>query len=103
MFKVRRDDVVQVISGDDRGKKGKVLKILTKKNRAIVEGINLVKKHKRKTQNDQQGGVVSIETSISISNLSLVCKHCSSPSRAGFRIGKDKEKVRFCKKCNEVI
>ena len=103
MFKVRRDDLVQVISGDDRGKKGKVLKILTKKNRAIVEGINLVKKHKRKTQNDQQGGVVSIETSISISNLSLVCKHCSRPARAGFRIGKDKEKVRFCKKCNEVI
>lgn len=103
MFKIRRDDLVEVISGDDRGKKGKVLKILAGKNRAIVEGINLVKKHKRKTQTDQQGGVVSIESSIAISNLSLVCKHCSKSTRVGFKTGKDKEKARFCKNCNEVI
>jgi large subunit ribosomal protein L24 len=103
MFKIRRDDLVQVTSGDDQGKKGKVLKILVDKNRALVEGINLVKKHKRKTQQDQQGGVVSIESPISISNLSLICKHCSRPTRVGFRFSGDRQKLRFCKKCNEVI
>lgn len=104
MIKIRRGDTIQVIGGKDNGKKGKVLEILPQGKRAIVEGINLVKKHKRKTQNDQQGGIVSVETPINVSNLKLVCKSCNHPTRVGFTILKDStQKVRFCKSCKEVI
>jgi len=103
MYKIRRDDTVQVIQGEDTGKKGRVLKIFPEEKRALVEGINLVKKHKRKTQQDQQGGVVSIEKPITISKLKLFCKNCNHPTRVGFRILKDGTKSRFCKSCNEVI
>lgn len=103
MFKIRKGDTVQVSKGNDRGKKGKVLKMLLEKNRAIVEGINLVKKHRRKTRDDQQGGIVSIESSISISNLMLVCKNCNRPTRPAFSVLKDDVKVRTCKICKEAI
>lgn len=103
MFKIKRDDLVQVISGADKGKKGKVLKIFCKENRALVEGIKLAKKAKRKTQQDQTGGIASIETPISISSLLLVCKNCSRPTRVGFMKLKDGAKVRFCKACKEAI
>lgn len=103
MLKIKRGDIVQVTSGRDNGKKGKVLNLLDFNKRAIVESINLVKKHKRKTQQDQQGGVVSIETPISISSLILVCKHCARPARVGFMKLKDGTKTRFCKACKEAI
>lgn len=103
MFKIRQGDTVQVIKGKDIGKKGNVLAILPRENRALVEGINLVKKHKRQTQQDQQGGIVSIEAPISISNLALLCNHCHRPTRAGFMLLKDGTKSRFCKACKEAI
>lgn len=103
MYKIRLGDTVQVIKGNDRGKRGKVLKILPQEKRAIIEGINLVKKHKRKTQQDQPGGVVSIEAPISLSNLMLFCRHCSRPTRIGFSVLKNGEKTRICKVCKEVI
>jgi len=103
MFKIRLGDIVQVIRGDDRGKRGKVLKILPQEKRAIIEGINLVKKHKRRTQQDQPGGVVSIEAPVSLTNLMLFCKHCSHPTRIGFMVLKDGTKSRFCKSCKEIL
>jgi large subunit ribosomal protein L24 len=103
MQKIKRGDTVQVIKGDDRGKKGKILRIFSVEGRAIVEGINLVKKHKRKTQQDQQGGIVSVETPISISNLMIFCKHCGHPVRAGFIALKDGTKSRICRVCKEEI
>lgn len=103
MFKIKRGDTVQAVKGNDRGKKGKVLKILPKEQRAIVEGINLVKKHRRRTPQDQQGGIASIEAPVSLSNLMPFCKNCNRPTRVGFTILKDNTKSRFCKKCNEVI
>jgi len=103
MYKIKKDDTVEVIKGRDRGKKGKVLKIFTDTNRAIVEGINLVKKHKRKTREDQQGGIVSIEAKISIPNLMVFCKHCNRPVKIGFMLLKDGTKNRFCRSCKEVI
>ena len=103
MLKVRKGDIVQVIKGKDTGKKGKVLNIVTESKRALVEGINLVKKHKRQTRQDQQGGIVSIEAPISVSNLMLVCKSCQRPVRVGFSILKDNTKVRICKSCKEAI
>lgn len=103
MQKIKINDIVQAIKGKDKGKKGRVLKIFTRLNRGLVEGINLVKKHKRKTQADQQGGIISIESPIALSNLMLLCKNCNRPSRAGFKTLKDGEKSRYCKSCKEAI
>lgn len=103
MFKIKKDDTVGVIKGKDIGKKGKVLKILLDRNKAIVEGINLVKKHRRQTRQDQPGGIVSLEAPISISNLMFVCKHCNRPARVGFKVLTDGTKSRVCKACNEVV
>lgn len=103
MLKIKRGDTVQVIKGKDRGKKGKVLQILSQGKRAIVEGLNLVKKHKRRTQTDQQGGVVSIEMPISLPNIMLFCKQCNRPVRAGFSILKDGTKSRICRSCKETL
>lgn len=103
MYKIRRGDLVQVTKGKDEGKKGKVLKIFTASNRALVEGLNMLKKNRRRTQQDQQGGIVSIEAPICVANLMFLCKHCNKPTRVGFNILKDGTKSRICKACKEVI
>lgn len=103
MRKIKQGDTVVVLKGKDKGKKGKILKVLLQGERAIVEGLNMLKKHKRKTQQDQQGGIVSIEAPINISNLMLFCKNCSRGSRAGFILLKDGVKSRVCKRCKEPI
>jgi large subunit ribosomal protein L24 len=103
MYKLRKGDTVQVTKGKDSGKKGKIINVLDEGTRVLVEGINLVKKHKRQTRQDQQGGIVSIERPLSTANLMYVCKACSRAARIGFRIQNDKTKVRFCKSCNEAV
>ncbi|MBU0504283.1 MAG: 50S ribosomal protein L24 [Candidatus Omnitrophota bacterium] len=103
MLKIKKGDTVQAIKGKDKGKKGKVLNVLAKESRIIVEGINLAKKAMRKTQTNQQGGIVSIERPLHISNVMYFCKGCSRPSRVGFKLLEDKTKVRFCKNCSENI
>lgn len=99
MFKIRKGDLVEAIKGKDRGKRGKVLEILPKGSRAIVEGLNLVKKHKRRTREDEQGGIVSIEAAIGMGNLALFCKSCNRGVRVGLALLKDGTKARFCKIC----
>lgn len=103
MLKIRKGDLVEVIKGKDNGKKGKVLVVRPEERRAIVEGINLVKKHMRRRREDEQGGIVSIEAPISISNLALFCKSCNRGVRVGFLILKDGTKSRFCKVCKQAI
>ncbi len=103
MLKIKKGDAVQVISGDDKGKKGKVLRILISNRKAVVEGINLVKKHRRQTSQNQTGGIVSIEMPMSLSNLALLCKSCSRPAKVGFMVLKDGAKSRICKVCKEAI
>ncbi len=105
MQKIKKGDTVQVTKGKDAGKKGKVLEILRSRKglRAIVEGINLVKKHKRQTRQDQQGGIVSLEAPINLSNLMIFCKKCDRAVRVGFTLLKDQSKVRSCKSCKETI
>ncbi|MDD4907574.1 MAG: 50S ribosomal protein L24 [Candidatus Omnitrophica bacterium] len=103
MLKLRRSDTVYVTTGKDKGKKGKVLKLFAAEKRAIIEGVNLVKKHKRRTQQDQQGGVVAVESPLSISNLMVVCKHCGKPVRVGIKDLEDGTRSRYCKRCKEVI
>jgi large subunit ribosomal protein L24 len=103
MFKIKKGDTVEAIKGKDKGKKGKVLNVSLETGRALVEGMNLAKKHKRQTSQDQKGGIVSIEMPISISNIALVCKSCNHATRVGFTILKDGTKSRICKSCKEVI
>ena len=103
MQKIRKNDIIQVVTGKDKGKKGKVVQVLNSAGRALVEGINLAKKHKRQTRQDQQGGIVSIEMPIAIANIMLVCKHCDRPTRVGFSVLKDGTKSRVCKSCKEAI
>jgi len=103
MQKIRKSDIVQAIKGKDKGKKGKVINIVDDGRRAIVEGINLVKKHKRQTRQDQKGGIVSIEAPISVANIMVVCKRCDKPSRVGFSILSDGTKTRVCKVCKEAV
>lgn len=103
MYKIKKGDTVRAIKGRDKGKEGKVLSVLRSERRAIVEGLNLVKKHRRKTQQDQQGGVIAIEAPINLSNIMLVCKHCNRPVRAGISVLKDGTKSRICRRCKEAI
>jgi large subunit ribosomal protein L24 len=105
MKKIVKNDTVVVLSGNDRGKKGKVLKVFPAKNRIVVEGVNFIKKHSRPTQQLPQGGIVEKESSIQISNVQVICPKCSQPTRVGVRILEDKSKVRYCKRpdCGEMI
>ncbi len=103
MSKIRKGDTVQVTKGKDRGKKGKVIRFVVETNRVLVEGINLLKKHRRQTRQDQQGGVVSIESPIAVANLMVVCKACNRPTRVGYTKLADGTKSRFCKSCKEAI
>jgi large subunit ribosomal protein L24 len=103
MKKIRKNDMVYVLTGRDNGKTGKVFMISAKKDRALVEGVNYVKKHARKTKQDQQGGIVQKESSIHLSNLALFCKTCSKPAHVGINILADGTRSRYCKRCKEVI
>ena len=100
-FKIKTGDTVQVITGDYKGTEGKVLEVLTDKNKAIVEGVNVVKRHTKPSTKNPQGGIVEKEAPIQISNLSLLTKK-GETTRVGYKMEGDK-KVRFSKKSNEVI
>lgn len=101
-LKIKRGDTVKVVKGKDRGKIGKVKKVLIDKKRLIVEEVNIVKRHMRATGPDRPSGIVEMEAPISWSNVRLICPSCGEPTRVGFRF-EDGKKVRYCKKCNEVI
>ncbi len=103
MQKIKKGDIVQAIKGKDKGKNGKVLNVSLETGRALIEGINLAKKHKRQTSQDQKGGIISIEMPISVSNIALVCKSCNRAVKVGFAVMKDGIKSRICKVCKEVI
>ena len=99
---VKKGDTVFVLSGKDNGKKGKVLKTYPDDNRVLVEGVNMVKKHK-KAQQENQGGILNQEAPIHASNVMLICDRCKKMTRVGKKILDSGEKVRVCKKCKEVI
>jgi large subunit ribosomal protein L24 len=103
MKKVKKNDIVYVLAGRDSGKTGKVFRVFTKKDYALVEGINYVKKHARKSRQDQQGGIVQKESPIHLSNIALFCKTCSKPARVAINVLADGSKSRYCKRCKEVI
>ena len=98
-MQIKVDDTVEVITGDDRGQRGRVLSVDRSAGKLLVEGINQVFKHVRRSQRNPQGGRLSKEMPVPISNVLLVCPKCSAPSRLGVRYLKDGSKERYCKKC----
>lgn len=96
---IRIDDTVKVISGDYRGETGRVLKVLPENNKVVVEGVNSVFKHVRRSQKNPQGGRLQKEMPMAASNLMLVCPSCGEAARTGTRYLDDGSKERFCKKC----
>lgn len=103
MNKIKKHDTVFVLTGKDKGKTGRVFRVYPSTERALVEGINYVKKHMRKSQENPQGGIVQKESSIHLSNLALFCKTCNKGARVGFSTLTDGTKSRYCKRCKEVI
>ena len=97
---IRTGDTVEVIAGNDRGQKSKVLKVDRSTGKAVVEGVNRVKKHIRRSQKYPQGGVLSKEMPVQLSNVQYVCTSCGAATRLGARFLDDGTKERFCKKCN---
>lgn len=102
-YHIKKNDIVMVIGGKEKGKTGKVLKILPKKDRAVVEKVNFIKRHMRPGPHSRQGGIVEKENPINISNLMVVCGKCTDPTRVGRRVLEDGSRVRYCKKCDEII
>ncbi len=103
MAHVRRGDTVGVIAGKERGKRGKVLRVLNDKDRVVVEKVNMIKKHQRPTQKIRQGGIIEREGPLAISNVLLVCGRCDRPVRHGIKILADRRKIRVCKRCGEAL
>jgi large subunit ribosomal protein L24 len=97
--KVKKGDTVEVIQGKERGKRGKVLRVLAEDDRVVVERVNFIKRHVRPTQKNPQGGVIEREGALHISNVQVVCPSCGAPSRMGMEVA-DGGKVRVCRKCN---
>jgi len=100
---IKKDDTVMVIAGEEKGKKGRVLEVDPKKNRVIVERVNIIKKHMKPSRKYTQGGIIEKEAPIHRSNVMLVCPKCDEPTRIANRFLEDGGKVRACKRCGEVI
>jgi len=103
MMKVRKSDTVLVITGRDKGKKGKVRYAYPKDERILVDGINFIKRHTRARSGVRQAGIIEREAPIRVSNVMLVCSRCNQPTRVGARFLDDGSKVRVCRSCHEVI
>ena len=100
---IKKGDTVYVLAGEDKGRQGRVLSIQADKNRAIVEGINIVSKSTKPTAKHPQGGIVKMEAPINISNLALIDPKSGKPTRVGIRVNENGEKVRYAKKSGEEI
>ena len=101
---IRKNDSVVVIAGKDRGKRGRVLKVLPERNRVVVEGVNFIKRHTKPNPSRQvKGGIMEREASLHASNVQLVCPECEKPTRIGRKLLGDGRKVRICRKCEGVV
>lgn len=100
---LKLNDQVEIITGKDKGRVGKIIKLISKSNKAVVERANMVKRHMKPTAQNQQGQILEKEAPIHVSNLKLVCPNCAKTVRVASRILEDGTKVRVCKKCDESI
>ncbi len=102
-MKIRKEDNVLVITGKDKGKKGKVRFVYPGKNRVLIEGVNMIKTHSRARQQVKQAGLIEREAPIALSNVMLICTRCNKPARIGYKILDDGRKARICRSCKEAI
>ena len=102
-MQIRKNDSVMVITGKERGKTGKVLRVLPDRDAVIIERINLVKRHSKPRGPQQPGGIVEKEASIQASNLMIMCDKCNAPVRVGRKILSDGKKIRICRRCGESL
>lgn len=100
---IKKEDIAVVLTGKEKGKKGRVLFVHRGKDRIIIEKVNIIKKHIKPSRKHAQGGIIEKEASLHISNVMLVCPKCGSPTRIGHVLMTDGKKTRACKKCKEVI
>ena len=100
---IKKGDTVRVLSGKDKGKEGQVVRSLPSKQRVVVEKVNMVKKAMRPTQQNPQGGIMSVEAPIHVSNVMVICPECKQPTRVSHRVNETGKKVRVCKKCGKDI
>jgi len=102
-MKIRKNDTVLVVAGKDKGKTGKVRFAYPKKEQLLVEDVNFIKRHTRASGTVRQAGIIQLEAPIPVSNVMLLCSRCNRPTRVGFRFLEDGRKVRFCRRCSEVL
>ena len=100
---IKKNDIVSVIAGADKGKKGRVIEALPAENRVIVEKVNMIKRHQRPTQQQRQGGIIEREAKINRSNVQMFCTKCDKPVRIGHKRLENGKKARVCKKCGEMF
>lgn len=101
-MRIKKGDTVKILTGKDRGKTGKVIKVYPKNEKVTVEGLNIYKKHVRPKRQGEKGEIVQVVRPIHISNVALFCGNCGKAVRAGFRL-EEKQKVRYCKNCKGII
>lgn len=101
-MKIKKGDQVLVISGKDKGRKSKIIKVFPKERKVIVEGINLRKKHIKPKKSGEKGQIVETPASLNVSNIKLICSKCGKPTRVGYKM-EGKRKYRICKKCKQEI
>ena len=102
-MQIRKNDSVMVIAGKERGKTGKVLRVLKEKDAVIIERLNIVKRHTKPRGPQQTGGIVEKEAAIHASNIMILCDKCNAPSRIGHKILADGNKIRICRNCKEAL
>jgi large subunit ribosomal protein L24 len=100
---IRRNDTIVVITGKEKGKRGKVLIVLPEKQRIVVERVNFIKRHQRPTQKVRQGGIIEREGSLHVSNVMLVCSKCDRPTRVGHQVLANGRRARVCRRCGEIV
>ena len=103
IVQIRKNDSVMVIAGKERGKTGKVLRVIPKKGAVIIERVNLVKRHTKPRGPQQPGGIVEKEAHIRTSNVMFMCDKCNAPGRVGRKILSDGQRIRICRRCGEAI
>ena len=102
-YKIKKNDTVMVVTGRDRGKTGKVMKVLPERGRVVIERLNIVKRHSKSRGAQSPGGIVEKEAPIDISNVMIFCDRCNAPVRVGIKSGADGAKSRVCRRCGEAI
>ncbi len=102
-MKIKKGDNVLIIAGKDRGKKGKVRKALPDKDKVIVDGFNMIKRHSKTKGKTRQAGIIELEAPIDISNVMIICNKCNKPARMGYRALEDGNRARYCHSCSEII